>query len=472
MPILNEGQRNQFFVIEFDDNGDECQTDVHADGQPLSEKFAKLLNERTDVTDVFVMSHGWLGDVPGSTTQYNSWINAMLSFRDSDKDTSSPVTPLVVGLHWHSCPLGDEDYEKLLANLNQGGSEESLEGDESLDVLAKALVDTPSARAAYAALLRAAQDGEDLDVQLSSSPQALPPGAEEDWLSDKLQKLKEWKDRVNDGLTAVLDDLWDRLGKHGRNSLEAVSALLTEVALMESGQLPSSGEVIKSCLKLLSFYRMKEFAAIVGARGGFKFLNSLLRTVNDRPVRFHLMGHSFGCIVVSAMLAGDGKTALARNVDSLILVQGALSLWSYCNEIPGTLMQEGRFHQIVQRVNGPIVTTQSENDFAVRKCYPVAVAALDEERYRTKSIYDNWGALGTHGARGLGIPVVDLRMLPLSEQYRLAPKTIHNVESSRYIRKWLDMWSGAHCDIDKLEVAQLVWQAAMASPKHRELIKG
>ena len=43
------------------------------------------------------------------------------------------------------------------------------------------------------------------------------------------------------------------------------------------------------------------------------------------------MGHSFGCIVASATVAGPAaQRVLPRPVDSLFLVQGALSLWAYC----------------------------------------------------------------------------------------------------------------------------------------------
>lgn len=62
------------------------------------------------------------------------------------------------------------------------------------------------------------------------------------------------------------------------------------------------------------------------------------------------MGHSFGCIVVSAMLTGhNGGGHLSRPVDSLVLLQGALSCYSYCGEIAFTRPKmPGYFYPIVK----------------------------------------------------------------------------------------------------------------------------
>ena len=58
----------------------------------------------------------------------------------------------------------------------------------------------------------------------------------------------------------------------------------------------------------------------------------MLQDASD--ARFHLMGHSFGCIMMTAATAGPvsgGQMTdpLPRPIDSLFLVQGAMSLWSF-----------------------------------------------------------------------------------------------------------------------------------------------
>src|SRR3546814_12839715 len=61
--------------------------------------------------------------------------------------------------------------------------------------------------------------------------------------------------------------------------------------------------------------------------------------------RFHLMGHSFGCIVVSAAIAGEPGATPPKPVASAFLAQGALSLWAYCGDVDG---KPGYFHRIAK----------------------------------------------------------------------------------------------------------------------------
>src|SRR5690606_17327813 len=81
-------------------------------------------------------------------------------------------------------------------------------------------------------------------------------------------------------------------------------------------------------LRQLSFWKMKDRGRRFGETGGHSLLRAL--QMASPVARFHLMGHSFGCIVVSATVAGTAdKPPLPRPVDSLFLVQGALSIWAY-----------------------------------------------------------------------------------------------------------------------------------------------
>ena len=74
------------------------------------------------------------------------------------------------------------------------------------------------------------------------------------------------------------------------------------------------------------------FAVAYRARTiGERTVHQLLSTLQTKApaARFHLMGHSFGCIVVSAAIAGpveDGRIVdpLPRPVNTLFLVQGAM----------------------------------------------------------------------------------------------------------------------------------------------------
>jgi hypothetical protein len=178
-----------------------------------------------------------------------------------------------------------------------------------------------------------------------------------------------------------------------------------------------------------------------------------------RDVKFHLVGHSFGCIVVSGAVAGPGSTALPSPVDSLVLLQGALSLWSYCSDIPAAKGTAGYFHRLVSegRVRGPIVTTQSEHDRAVGTWYPWAAGIKGQYSYKAGEL-PKYGAVGTFGVRGPGADGEDRSLLDLESGFR--PGRIYNLDGSAVINVG-GGFSGAHSDIAKPGVAHAVWQAAM-----------
>ena len=171
------------------------------------------------------------------------------------------------------------------------------------------------------------------------------------------------------------------------------------------------------------------------------------------------MGHSFGCIVVSSILGGPGGTTpLPRAVDSLVLVQGALSLWGYGERTPdGTT--PGYFNAMIKQgaVRGPIVTTRSEHDTAVGTFYPIAARLSGEVDFDPLPEY---GAIGAYGIQGMD-NLASGELLPETGTYDFKAGRIHNLEGSQFIAK-MDGASGAHSDIDGPQVAHAIWQAARA----------
>src|SRR4051812_10630374 len=69
------GNDLQYYLISFDAQGQERTDDP--DGR-MSERVTTLLRDEP-FTDVFLLSHGWRGDVPSARDQYNRWIAAMLA---------------------------------------------------------------------------------------------------------------------------------------------------------------------------------------------------------------------------------------------------------------------------------------------------------------------------------------------------------------------------------------------------------
>jgi hypothetical protein len=199
---------------------------------------------------------------------------------------------------------------------------------------------------------------------------------------------------------------------------------------------------------------MKHRARTIGEQGMYQCVSDLERASN---AQIHLMGHSFGCVVVSSILGGTGgATALPRPVTSAVLVQGAMSLWAYADEIPGA-DKPGYFRRVLNgSVSGPIVTTQSSQDTAVGVAYPAAVGLVNEFDFGTE--LPRFGGLGTWGIQGTALAEKQT-MLDEKGVYTFKPGRIYNLESSRFIPN--------HSGIDGPQVAHAQWQAVIAARGQR-----
>jgi hypothetical protein len=208
---------------------------------------------------------------------------------------------------------------------------------------------------------------------------------------------------------------------------------------------------------------MKQRALRFGESGGHRLLAALQSSGGGKP-RFHLVGHSFGCIVCSATACGPARGATApRPVDSMTLIQGALSLWSCCNNIPKAPGKSGYFHPLAGggKVRGPVLATLSEHDSAVGRLYPIAAGAARQVDFAPGEL-PKYGALGTFGFRGPGIRTEDLEMQPLAKGYDFKHGRFYNLKSGRFISQGSGI-SGAHSDIARPEVGHAVWGAILAS---------
>ncbi len=233
------------------------------------------------------------------------------------------------------------------------------------------------------------------------------------------------------------------------------------------GRLDDVMHRLSSPLRQLSFWTMKKRARSCGEIRGHRLV-AAIRTAGGDTVRIHLMGHSFGCIVVSSMLRGT-EVAHPLRVSSAFLVQGALSLWSFAAELPGGAATLGWFRPVLDRnrISGPVVVTTSRFDRAVGSIYPVAAGAAGQVAYDLASIADlpTYGALGTFGARGAGLSP-QARTLVLGDvksDHALAPGGNYNVNGDAVIRSGGGL-SGARSDIAHPEVVHLFWNAVLAAP--------
>lgn len=436
----------QYYLIAFDADGNERTDDP--DGQ-MSDRVTEVL-AREPVTDVFLFCHGWLSDIPASRRQYRRWIRAVLDRRE-DLARFEEIQPgfyaLAVGLHWPSMPWGDYDLEASPLSVGFDGARPHPPVAHLVDRYARRIADTPTARAALETIFNAAID--------NIAPDTLPRAVREAY-----HVLDRESGLYGRGVGATPSGDRDPFDPE-RTFIAARREALSFGGFSWGGLLAP--------LRTLSFWKMKDRARQFGENGAFNLLANLQRVGGDQ-VRFHLMGHSFGCIVASAALTGDPADASPnRPVNSLLLAQGALSHWSYCPDIPLAPGTPGHFHGLIadRLVAGPIAITRSKWDTALGKWYPLAASAAGWVG-RSMSFYSTanppkYAALGTLGASGgPDFTPVDGNLLPATAHYPFEPGVIYNLDGDEFIREGGGP-QGAHNDLARPEVAHLMWEAALAS---------
>ncbi|MDP5017219.1 MAG: hypothetical protein NWQ43_07950, partial [Dolichospermum sp.] len=405
--------------------------------------------------------HGWMGDIPAAKKQYQNWIAAMFNNKadlEKMRQHRPGFNPLLIGLHWPSKPWGNENLDALVPSFD---TTEESPLNALIDDYACAVSDTEATREALRTILAAG-------IEYDTPPENLPPEVltayqvliQEASLTRADENNPEWSEteplNLDDPETIYQAALEDQSG---------------DVSFGIEDIMASASDLFLQVPRLLSFWKMKDLARQIGQTRGFDLLNKL-QQVADEQVRFHLMGHSFGTIVVSAIVAGTkDNNKLTRPVNSLALIQGAVSLWSYSAKVPYRNNLVGYFHPIIAegKVNGPIITTQSQQDTAVKNAYPAAgklgmMGGQDINFDVTTITYPGVGGIGVYGIQGEELDITNMDMLSQTESYDFQSGKIYNLESTKYITvPKPDLFTGAHNAIDKPEVAHAVWSAALVS---------
>lgn len=441
--IAPTATRSGYDLVCFGSGGAERADDP--DGLMTDVILRTLATEDSGVTDVFLMSHGWMGDVPSARGVYDRWIESM-SGCSADIARLGQMRPgfkpHFVGIHWPSLPWGDESFGddgSFAVSFNSADASDPVEA--MIDDYAARIVDTPAARDAIRLIVNSAIE----DVE----PDTLPP--------EVVQAYRQLNIEADMGIG----------GAGARPGADRSAFVPEEMYQALREDAPSFGMAtggILGVLRTLSFWRMKDRARWFGESVGANLLARMMQAA-PRGLRFHLMGHSFGCIVMSATLAGPkGRGHLARPVESLALVQGAMSLWTYCDDIPATPGQPGYFSRVISdgRVRGSILATQSVFDTATGKWYPLGAGVAGQVAFAAPGELPKHGAVGTYGLRGPGVNAIDLELQSAVAEYGFAPKGIYNLECSNVIREGSGR-SGAHSDINHPELAHAVWQAACSA---------
>lgn len=430
---------------------------------PLRDDFFDEL-ALSGVNDLFVFSHGWNNDAVAATRLYDDMFSLI---RDACEGAGTLGPIGFAGVYWPSVWFP----ETPAVVPSEGGSGQADEG-----------IWSPETSGSDA--LTGAEIAESLLSSFASK--------------DERAAIQEIGDLIDQGAAALADDsLTDNeqeqlIGAiHERARLIVSSAPVTEqedsaeTTVFSStdprktypyisevfGTTPPEGDTegvgdwfrkalegSKDMMRVLSYTVMKHRAGTVGSVG----LGALLALFSERVprVRVHLVGHSFGARLVSFSLSTVGQPEKSP-VHSLSLIQGAFSHFSFSHAEDNPFGSPGALHIYTDRVRGPLVATYSVFDYAVCRWYPKA-SLLSGEDAEAAQTPGQWDGMGADGFRAVD-PLVPMSLLAEGTVFNFHPNKFYRVDSAWVIDD-VDQsaFSGAHSDIRKVPVAELIAAAAGA----------
>src|SRR5688572_26948806 len=366
-------------------------------------------------SDIFLFSHGWNNDWEAATTRYEHFINGFQKLRQElNLSVTAGYKPLLVGVIWPSTALvteleeppkfaGDADKHEMdqaVAHERQAVSELAMDisaehVDHFYDLIERPELDEPAARE-LANIVHGIYTT-DRDEVFGSSPNV-----------DEI--IQSWPRKT----TKI------PFGKIGAVSAagvgpQAAGGFLDKVLQFDPRDLVRSFTV----------WQMKDRAGVVGGNGVSKLLQSMLACVAGlKPKsRIHLIGHSYGCKVVLSALCHPNK--LEQNVASVLLLQPAVSHLCFAAQV-STTNKPGGYHEALNRVLMPILSTFSSHDFALTTLFHRALwrdRDLGEAKIAASEPPSIYAALGGYGPRSAGEKIIDIRQpknaYPLDSGLRL-----------------------------------------------------
>ncbi|MCG7594989.1 hypothetical protein [Mycobacterium sp. PSTR-4-N] len=463
MPFIDSVDPH-YYLLEIGRDGVE---QAEHDGTLLSTAIVEAV--RTGVTDIFIASHGWKGDVTAALEQYGRWFPTVAQ-QDADRAlvaTKVPgFTPLIVGVHWPSLPWGDEGP----ARATLGADDDALAEEAAMDTsglverYADRIATSPEALAALERITAVADD-EITALQIQSGQ--MPAELEADYR--RLFAAGDLSDGSPEAAPgADLPEFSPQdTAQQWIAELRTAGPATGNPGVLGDGLLASARDIILAPVRQLSFWTMKKRARVVGERDVHRVLRDL--QIAAPSARLHLMGHSFGCIVMTAAVAGPVSGGvrtdpLPRPVDTLFLVQGAMSLWSFADQIPYAPFGPGFYRAVRAQppaVRGAVATTRSSHDKAVGTWYPLG-ARIGRDHTLGPGDLPEWGGIGSYGIQGTG-SAEDLRIdEDVRHQYGFVRGGIYNADADAVITGG-DRLSGAHSNFVNDSVAHLFWQAVLPS---------
>ena len=313
-------------------------------------------------TDVYLFSHGWNNDWAAASQRYDDFIYRYAGLRTEHK-LAYPrgYKPMLVGLFWPSTALV-LPWERAPHIAGSASDAVGTEGEQDFEELSRALSDSERTR-----LARIFRPGAAFDPTMQRDlAEILAP------LWNRLQTGPGVDVPVDPITAGELLALWKGPAPARATDDDGFGGLAGGAPSMGPQAALSLSDVLgapRDLVRLFTVLRMKDRAGRVGARG----VSGLLRDVlGCCGARVHLVGHSYGCIVVLSALSNIEKTSVVRPFDSALLLQAAVSRYCFAERIPGKA-DPGGYRIAFDRLAQPILATFSKHDGPLTKFFHLAV---------------------------------------------------------------------------------------------------
>jgi hypothetical protein len=449
-----------YFPVAFDKDGN------FADKSQLEAVIKAILQapDAGGLTDLFVISHGWNNDIADAEDLYTKifeCFGVVLKQSNAVTDDVRKRRAAVVGILWPSKKFAEQD---LTPGGAAGIADPELDAVQAIDTLA-AFLDTDDAKNSLARAkalvpqLANSLDARDEFVRIVRTFMPHDANDEETVIPQDLFTLG------GDELLRRLSRPDRALPPLGGGAGGAASGGSLSVATSTTGGAAGLGDWIgkavdgaKSLACLVTYYQMKNRAGVVGQCGVFDMLR---RIRSDRPadgpnaLKLHLMGHSFGCRLITAAVAGPAPDSPPIPVDTMALMQAAFSHYGFAQNYDG--MHDGYFRRVILdpvRVKGAMLITYTAKDKAVGLAYPIASRLARQVASALGDANDPYGGLGRNGAQKTP-SAVGVTMGAVGSAYKFAPRGVYNLDANAII--------GGHSDLAHNEVAWAILSSVCAT---------
>lgn len=332
------------------------------------------------MTDVLIYSHGWNNDFEAATALYDQFLNGVSRMAAAHAVPERPFKPAFVGVIWPSIALsfGSEDGPAIAGDVGDDpplaelvdALPEAVRGDAAKILSNNAVVLEDATRLA-GWVTEAITDNTDAEL-VPGQPAATDILAA--WTS------KPASDAPNDAAV----DGFTNWGTSPAPKDEPATAALADYL--------DPRWIVRVSTVLI----MKDRAGVVGANGVAQLIARLL---DETPARLSLFGHSYGAKVVMTALASLSRAEPRRQVDSVLLLQPAVSFLCFAEDTGAG--HPGGYVQALSLVRQPVHATWSRRDMPLTKLFHlVARRALDLGEMQMANAPSRYAALGGYGANG------------------------------------------------------------------------